>query len=244
MLAAAFRKTDAAWKSVGGTVNAEALYDAAVATAASAALTEAAARYAEEYTAEYAEWWDLEALYGAAAWAKVAAWAARGAVKAMTAKEEAEKEAWYVAECAEEHAFDLSRVKDEAEAWADQLAERAEAWAVYVEEEAVDAVWASEDLYADLLGDLEAWYEATAAIEEEKAIEMEEAMEEEVEAAEWIAEYALRAAATAWTAASQSARRSATLEYGLASSQLGYILAPRWIQAIAVRCRRGLPEAW
>ena len=225
VLAEAFRRTDAAWKSVGGTVNAETLYDAAAATTACAALTEEAGRYAEEYTAEYAERSDLEALYAAAAWAKVAAWAAKGAVKAMTAKEEAEEEAWYVAEYAEEQALDLPAVKDEAEAWADQLAERAEAWAVYFEEEAVDAAWASEDLYADLLGELEARYEATAAMEEEKAIEVEEAMEEEVDAAEWIVEYALRAAATAWAAASQAVQRIATLEHGPGSSPAG--LEPR-----------------
>ena len=221
VLAEAFRRTDAAWERVGGTVNAETLYDAAAVTSATAALTEVAARYAEEYTAEYAERWDLEALYGAAAWAKVAAWAARGAVKAMTAKEEAEEEAWSVAERTEEYAFDRSEVKDEADAWADVLAERAEAWAMYFEEDAVDAAWASEDLYADLLEELEVRYEAIAAMEEEEAIEVEKAMEAEVDAAEWMAEYALRAAATAWAAAAHAAQRIATLAYGSGSSPAG-----------------------
>ena len=70
-LAEAFRRTDAV------------VLDEAVATTASAALAEEAARYEEEYTAEYGERADLEALYAAAAWARVAAWAAEGAVKAI-----------------------------------------------------------------------------------------------------------------------------------------------------------------
>ena len=72
-VAEAFRMTDAAWESAVEAADVVMLYEATAATRASAALAEEAARYEEEYTAEYGERADLEALYAAAAWAKVAA---------------------------------------------------------------------------------------------------------------------------------------------------------------------------
>ena len=163
-LAAAFRVTDAAWESAVEAGDAAMLCEAAAATTTSAALAEEAARYEEEYTAEYGERADLEALYAAAAWAKLAAWAARRAMEAMTASEKEEEEASYAKEQAWE---DQSMRKDSAEAWADLLAETAEAWAEYAEEDAVDAVWASADLYGDLLADLERKDQFAEAMDEE-----------------------------------------------------------------------------
>ena len=83
----------------------------------------------------------MEALYEAAAWA------VRGAVKAMTASEEVAEEASYVTIDAEEQAWaNQSMRRDDVAAWADLLMEIDEAWAEYAEEDAVDAVWASADL--------------------------------------------------------------------------------------------------
>ena len=217
-LAEAFRMTDTAWESAVNAANAAMLYEAAAATRASAALAEEAARYEEEYTAEYGERADLEALYAAAAWAKVAAWAARGAVKAMTASEEAEEEASYVAKDAEEQAWaDQSMRKDSAAARADLLTETAEAWAEYAEEDAVDAVWASVDLYRVLLADLERGDELAEAMDEE-VVRWLKAMDKAVEDTAREAMDAVRAAVTAWAAASKAAQRITTLEYGPGSS--------------------------
>ena len=72
-VAEAFRMTDAAWESAVEAADVVMLYEAAAATRASAALAEEEARYEDLYTAEYGERADLEALYAAAAWAKVAA---------------------------------------------------------------------------------------------------------------------------------------------------------------------------
>lgn len=196
----AFRVTDAAWESAVEAADAAMLYEAAAATTASAALAEEAARYEEEYTAEYGEQADLEALYEAAARAKVAAWAARGAVKAMTASEEAEEEAstWGV----------VGVDKDDVAARADLLAEMDEAWAAYAGEDAVEV--SADRIYADLLAEeewamdeeSERWYEA-----------LEDAAQEAVDA--------VRAAVVAWAAASRAAQRITTLEYGPGSSPDG-----------------------
>ena len=129
-LAESFRRTDAAWGSTVYAGGAAILREAAAATTASAALAEEAARYEEEYTAQHGQTAGLEALYAAAAWAKVAAWAAEGAAKAVTASEEAEKKASYAARHAEDEAWpDQSERKESASVWADFALEWAEAWA-------------------------------------------------------------------------------------------------------------------